>query len=125
MQCTLLMQHTTYAHLTNLVHKNYFQPEGMTIDAASHTTASLLVFLSDAQHEAIKYIHIGLVVHHTGCRLYNQQAIPLFILSIEVDQDSEVEAGIQQGFSLLVTNFDSLMATPNDPPYSKEVPLED
>ena len=51
------------------------------MDVASHTTAILLAFLSDAWHEAIEYIHIGLVVCHASCRLYNQQAIPLLILS--------------------------------------------
>ena len=43
---------------------------------ASHTTAILLVFLSDAKHEAIKYIQIGLAVCHAGCRLYDQKASP-------------------------------------------------
>ena len=83
LQCTLQMQRLPYTYFTSLVHENHFQPEGMTMDTANHTTAILLVFLSDDQHKTIEYIHIGLVVHCTGCQLYEQKAIPLFIKSID------------------------------------------
>ena len=110
------------------------------MDTASHTTAILLVFLSDDQHETIEYIHIGLVVHCAGCQLYEQKAIPWFIKSIEDDLKkarSKQAAGKNQGeahsFSMLVSNFGSLMAVPTDPPYclmypniySNKVPPED
>ena len=124
LQHTLKMQHVPYTYFTSLVHENYFQPEGMTIDAASHTTAILLVFLSDDQHKTIEYIHIGLVVRCTGYQLYNEKAIPWFIKSIEDDLKkarSKQAAGKDPGeacsFSMFVSNFGSLMAVPTDPPY--------
>ena len=140
LQCTLKMQCVPYTYFTSLVHENHFQPEGMTMDVASHTTAILLVFLSDDQHETIKYIHIGLVVHCASCQLYEQKAIPLFIRSIEDDLTKarlKRAAGKDQGkvhsFSMFFGNFGGLMAVPTDPPYclmypniySNEVPPKD
>ena len=110
------------------------------MDVASHTTAILLVFLSDVQHKTIEYVHIGLVVCCAGCQLYEQKAIPLFIRSIEDDLKkarSKWAAGKDPGkvcsFSMFIGNFGSLMAVPTDPPYclvypniySNKVPPED
>ena len=124
LQHTLKMQHVPYTYFTSLVHENHFQPEEMTIDTASHTTAILLVFLSDDQHETIKYVHIGLVVHCICCQLYEQKAIPFFIKSIEDDLRKarlKWAAGKDPGevcsFSMFVGNVGSLMAVPTDPPY--------
>ena len=140
LQCTLKMQHVPYIYFTSLVCENHFQPEGTTMDTASHTTAILLVFLSDDQHEAIEYVHIGLVVCHTGCQLYEQKSIPWFIKSKEDDLKkarSKWVAGKDpakvRSFSMFVGNFGGLMAVPTDPPYclmypniySNEVPPED
>ena len=94
------------------------------MDAASHTTAIFLVFLSDDQHETIEYVHIGLVVHCIGCQLYEQKAIPMFIKSIEDDLKkarSKWAAGKDLGeacsFSMFVGNFGGLMAVPTELPY--------
>ena len=140
LQCTLKMQCVPYAYFTSLVHENHFQPEGITMDVASHITAILLVFLSDDQHKTIEYVHIGLVVHHTGCQLYEQKAISWFIKSIEDDLKKarlKWAAGKDPGevcsFSMFIGNFGSLMAVPTYPPYclmypniySNEVPPKD
>ena len=74
-------------------------------------------FSSDDQHKTIEYIHIGLVVCHAGCQLYEQKAIPWFIKSIEDDLKkarSKRAAGKDPGevcsFSMFIGNFGSLMA---------------
>ena len=94
------------------------------MDVASNSTPILIVFLSDDQHEAIQYVHIGLVVRHVGCTLYEQKAIVPFIHSIEEDlerarfkQVSGRDPGPAHTYSILVTNFGGLMTIPTDPPY--------
>ena len=89
--CFVLLQHTlnmqciSLTYLKSLVSEDSFQPEGTTMDVASNSTATLIVFLSDDQHEAIQHIHIRLVVCRIGCTLYQQKAILPFIQSIEED----------------------------------------
>ena len=124
LQCTLKMQHGPYTYFTSLIWENNFQPEGMPMDVASHTTTILLVFMSDDQLQTIEYIHIGLVVHHASCQLYEQKAIPWFIKSIEDHPEkarSKQEACESSGgacsFSMFFANFGSLMAVPTEPPY--------
>ena len=85
LQCTLNMQHVPITYLKSLVSKDSFQPEGMTMDVASNSTAILIVFLSDDQHKAFQHIHIRLVVYHISCTLYEHKAILPFIQSIEED----------------------------------------
>ena len=85
LQCTLNMIRVPFTYLKSLVNEDSFQPEGMTMDAASNSTAILIVFLLDDQHEAIQHVHIGIVVCHVGCTLYEQKAILSFIQSIEED----------------------------------------
>ena len=109
------------------------------MDMVSNSTAILIVFLSDDQHEAIQYVHIGLMVCCVGCTLYEQKAILSFIHSIKEDlvrarfkQASGRDPGPAHFYSMLVTNFGSLMVVPTDPPYclvypntySNEVALE-
>ena len=94
----------------------------MPMDAASHTTTILLVFLSDDQLQTIEYVHIGLVVHHTGCQLYEQKAIPWFIKSIEdhlekARSKQEASESSVGALSMFVANFGSLMAESTEPPY--------
>ena len=90
----------------------------------SSSTAILIVFLSDDQHEAVQHVHIGLIVCHIGCTLYEQKAILPFICSIKEDlerarlkQVSGRNLGPTHSYSMLVANFGSLMAIPTDPPY--------
>ena len=85
LQCTLNMQCIPLTYLKCLVSENSFQPEGMTIDMACNSTAILIGFLLDDQHEAIQYVHVRLVVHHVGCTLCEQKAIFPFIHSIKED----------------------------------------
>ena len=124
LQCMLKMQCMPHTYFTSLIQENNFQPEGMPMDIASHTTTILLVFLSDDQLQTIEYIHIGQVVGHIGCQLYEQKAIPWFIKSIEDHLEkvrSKQEAGENSGgacsFSMFVANFGSLMVVPTEPPY--------
>ena len=124
LQCTLKMQHMLYTYFPSLIRENNFQPEGMPMDTASHTTAILLVLLSDDQLQTIEYVHIGLVVCCASCQLYEQKAIPWFIKSIEGILEkvrSKWEAckssGRVHSFSMFVANFGSLMAVPTEPPY--------
>ena len=79
------MQHIPLTYLKSLVSKDSFQPEEMTMDVASNSTAILIIFLLDDQHEAIQHVHIRLVVYHIGCTLYEQKAILPFIQSIKED----------------------------------------
>ena len=109
------------------------------MDVVSNCTTILVVFLLDDQHEAIQHIHIGLVVHHIGCILYEQKAILPFIHSIEEDLEmarlkwtSGRDLDLACSYAMLVANFGGLMAIPTDPPYclmypntySDEVALE-
>ena len=105
LQCTLHMQCIPLTYLKSLVSEDSFQPEGMTIDVASNSTAILMVFLSDDQHDAIEHIHIRLVVHCIGCTLYKQKAILPFIQPIKEDLEKaklkQASAGIQARHALI------------------------
>ena len=140
LQCMLKMQHVPYNYFVNLVRKNNFQPMGPTMDDASNTTAILLVFTSDNQLQTIEYVHIRLVVHHTGCQLYELRFIPCFIQSIDDDlkrtrERRAASSGSSKAcsFCMFIANFGGLMAVPTDPPYclmypniySTTVPHED
>ena len=139
LQCTLNMQHVPLTYLKSLVSEDSFQLKGMTMDAVSNSTAILIVFLLDDQHEAVQHVHIGLIVCHIGCTLYEQKAILIFIHSIKEDlererlkQASGRDLGSAHSYPMLVANFGGLMALPTDPPYcliypntySEEVALE-
>ena len=94
------------------------------MDAASHTTAILLVFLSDDKLQTIEYIHIRLVVCHAGCQLYKEKDICLFIRFIQDHLGkvrAKVEASESSGgacsCSMFLANFGGLMAVPTEPPY--------
>ena len=124
LQHTLKMQCVPYTYFTSLIWENNFHPEGTLMDMASHTTTVLLVFLSDNQLQTIEYVHIGLVVHHTGCQLYKQKAIPWFIKSIDdqlekvrLKQEACGTSGRACSFSIFVANIGSLIAVPTEPPY--------
>ena len=122
--CTLNMQCIPLTYLKSLVSEDSFQPEGTTMDVVSNSTAILIVFLLDDQHETIQHIHIGLMVLCIGYTLYKQKAILPFIHSIEEDLErarlkraSGRDPGPACSYSMLVTNFSGLMAIPTDPTY--------
>ena len=83
LQHTLNMQCIPLTYLKSLVSKDSFQPEGTTMDVVSNITTILIVFLSDNQHKAVQHVHIGLIVCHIGCTLYEQKATLPFICSIK------------------------------------------
>ena len=124
------MQCVSLTYLKSLISDNCFQPEGMPSDAVSGSTAILIAFLSDEQHMAIQHVHIGLVVQHIGCNLYDQDGIPPFINSIEEDLkkarqkwDMGKDPGRVCSYTMLVTNFFGIMAIPTDPPYCLVYPV--
>ena len=88
LQCTLKMQCVPYNYFVNLVWENNFQLVGTTMDNASNTTAILVVFMSDDQLQTIEYVHIGLVVCHAGCQLYELRSVSCFMQSIDDDLKS-------------------------------------
>ena len=129
-RCTLNMQLVYFMYLKNLISDNCLQPEGTPSDAASGSTAIFIVFLSDEQHITIQHAHLGLVVHHNGCNLYDQDGILPFINSIEEDLkkvrqkwDACKDPCGVCSYAMLVTNFGSIMAIPMDPSYCLVYPV--
>ena len=140
LQRMLKMQRVPYNYFVNLVQENNFQPVGTTMDDTSNTTTILLVFTSDNQLQTIEYIHIGLVVCHVGCQLYEPRYVPCFTQSIDDDLKRTREqraasgsSGKARSYSMFIANFGGLMAVPTDPSYclmypniySTTVPNED
>ena len=121
--CTLNMQWVSLAYLKSLVNDNHLQSEGIKPDAYSSSTAILIVFLSDEEHECIQHVHISLVVHSMEYNLYRQDGILPFVKSIEVDlakvRDTHAhkDPGRVCSYALLVASYGSIMAIPTDPPY--------
>ena len=79
---------------------------------------------------AIQHVHIGLVVRHVGCNLYNQDGILPFINFIkeylkDVRQKWDVgkDPGEVRSYNMLVANFGSIMSVPTDPPYCLVYPM--
>ena len=121
---TLNMQWFSLIYLKSLVADNSFQPEGIKLDTYSNTTALLIVFLSDEEHQGIEHVHIGLVVRHEGCHLYMQDGILPFMKSIEVDlkkvrewHTQNKDPGRAHSYSLLIANYGGIMAIPTNPPF--------
>ena len=123
-QHTLNMQWVSLIYLKSLVNDNSFQPEGFKPNAYSSTTAILMVFLFNEQHQGIEHVHISLVVCHKECHLYMQDGILPFMKSIEVDLKKARDRHTQKkdpggacSYSLLIANYGGIMAVPTDPPY--------
>ena len=96
----------------------------------SGTTAILLVFQADDQHEQITDVYIGLVVHRIKCNLYAQEKILDFVSNIEVNLKvayDTLKAGCDPGkrhtFCLFVNNYGGIMSVPMDPPYCLIYPM--
>ena len=90
----------------------------------SRTTAILLVFQADSQHEEIMDVYMGLIVHRVESCLYTLDQILDFIKEIEVDLEAvrdvlkaRGDPGKRRAFCLFVSNFGGAMAIPTDPPY--------
>ena len=115
------MQQVSLIYLKSLVADNAFQPEGIKLDACSHTTAILIVFLSAKEHQGIDHVHISFVVQHKGCHLYIQDWILPIMTSIETDLKKVRDRHAQnkdQGrvcsYSLLIANYGGVLAVPTD-----------
>ena len=93
-------------------------------DMYSSSMAILLVFLSNDQHKAIKYVHTDLIVYHVGCNITTQAEILPFVVSIESDlakarerHAHEKSVGGAHSYSLLGGNYGGMMALPTELPY--------
>ena len=90
----------------------------------SSPMAVLHVFLPNDQLEVIKHMHIGLVVHCVASNLTIQAGILPFVESIEKYLAKARERHAHRknvsgmcSYSLLVTNYWSVMALPTEPPF--------
>ena len=85
-QQTLRMQRISLDHLRRLVAEGAFMPlmlEGPP--KLSGTTAILLVFQADGQHQRITDVYVGLVLHQVESHLYTLDQILDFVADIEVN----------------------------------------
>ena len=122
---TLCMQCISLDHLWKLITEGAFMPppsEGIT--ALRGTTAILLVFQADGQHEKITVVYMGLVVHRVDSCLYTPDQILDFIRDIEVNLKVAWDALKARGdpskrctFCLFVSNYGGAMSIPTDLPY--------
>ena len=94
------------------------------------TTAILLIFQADDQHDLITDVYIGLVVHHVKSCLYTPERILDFVSNIEVDLKvahntlkAECDPGKRCAFCLFVNNYGGIMSVPTDPPYCLIYPM--
>ena len=78
----------------------------------SGTTAILLVFQEDSQHESITDVYVGLVVCRVESHLYTLDQILDLVRDIEVNLKAVCDA-----FCLFVSNYGGAMSIPMDPPY--------
>ena len=130
-QRTLSMQCIPLDYLWKLIAEGAFMPfmaEG-TLEL-SRTTAILLVFQVDDQHEKITDVYIGLVVHSVESRLYAPEKIFDFMSDIEVNLKAVHDAlkaggdpGKRHAFCLFVNNYGGVMSIPTDLPYCLVYPM--
>ena len=119
MQCIFL------DHLWKLITEGAFMPppsEGTP--ELSRTTAILLVFQADGQHESITDVYMGLVVHRVESHLYTPDQILDFFRDIEVNLKAAHDAlkarddpSKRCAFCFFVSNYGNTMSIPMDPPY--------
>ena len=122
---TLHMQHISLDCLQGLIAVGAFMPptsEG--IPKLSRTTAILLIFQADNQHEKITDIYVGLMVHCVESHLYAPDQILDFVSDIEVDLKVTHDAlkaggdlGKRHAFCLFINNYGGAMSIPTDLPY--------
>ena len=123
MRRTLCMQCTSLDHLWRLIARGAFMPpvlEGPP--ELSRTTAILLVFQADGQHERITDAYVGLLVCRVNSCLYTPNQI--LDSNIEVNlkaAHNALKAGGDPGkrcaFCLFVSNYGGTMSIPIDLPY--------
>ena len=96
----------------------------------SGTTAILLVFQVNGQHERITDVYVGLVVHRVEFCLYTPDQILDFVTDIEVNLKvarNTLKAGgdpsKRRAFCLFVSNYGGTMSIPTDLPYCLIYPM--
>ena len=128
---TLRMQCISLDRLRELIAKGAFMPptsEGPP--ELSGTTAILLVFQADGQHERITDVYVGLVIHRVESCLYTPDQILDFVTDIEVNLKVAWDAlkaggdpGNRRAFCLFVSNYGGAMSIPTDLPYCLIYPM--
>ena len=111
------MQHISLDCLQRLIVESMFMPP--TLEGPpelSRTTAILLVFQADGQHERITDVYVGLVVCRVGSHLYTLDQILDFVTDIEVNLKATRDA-------LFVSNYRGTMSIPMNPPYCLIYPM--
>ena len=124
-QQTLQMQCISLDYLQGLITESAFMPP--TLESTlklSRTTAILLIFQADDQHEKITDIYVGLVVHRIDSCLYALDWILDFVSDIEVDLKVVCDAlkaggdpGKRHAFCLFINNYGGTLSIPMDLPY--------
>ena len=96
----------------------------------SGTTAILLIFQVDNQHERITDVYVGLVVHRVESCLHTLDQILDFVADIEVDLKVACDAlkaggdpSKRRTFCLFVSNYGGAMSIPTDLPYCLIYPM--
>ena len=122
---TLCMQCIYLDHLWKLITEGAFMPpmsEGPP--NLSGTTAILLVFQADGQHERITDVYAGLMVCRVKSCLYTPDQILDFVKDIEVDLKAACNAlkaggnpSKRHAFCLFVSNYGGTMSIPMEPSY--------
>ena len=119
------MQRLSLDQLWKLIAEGMFMPPRLEEPPElSGTTAILLVFQADSQHEEITDVNVGLIVRRVESHLYTPDQILDFVKDIEVDLQAACNALKAGGdlvkrrtFCLFVSNFGGAMSIPTDPPY--------
>ena len=117
---TLRMQRISLEHLQKLITEGMFMPpllEGPS--ELSRTTAILLVFQVDGQHERITDVYMGLVVCRVESHLYTPDQILDFVKDIEVDLKvahnalkARGDPSKRRAFCLFISNYGDAMSVP-------------
>ena len=125
------MQRISVDHLWRHIAKGVFIPptsEGPS--ELSRTTAILLVFQADGQHERITDVYVRLMVCQVQSRLYTPDQILDFVADIEVDLKMACDAlkagsdpSKRRAFCFFVSNYGGTMSIPTDPPYCLIYPM--
>ena len=117
--------------LQRLIAKGAFMPPMLEgTPELSRTTAILLIFQADDQHEKITDIYVGLVVHRIESHLCAPDQILDFVSNIEVNlkvAHDALKAGCDLGkrcaFCLFINNYGGTMSILMDPPYCLIYPM--
>ena len=119
------MQRISPDHLRKLITEGTFMPHPLEgTPELSGTTAILLVFQADCQHEKITDVYVGLVVHRVKSHLYTPDQILDFVRDIEGNLQvvratlkAKGDPGKRCTFCLFVSNYGGAMSFLTDLPY--------